>query len=85
MIVSVGLAYGPGWDGKVAEIDAKIPIDGDRLGLVAGAASIARAAPMAERRTSILPQFLRVMRPIATSNSLGSPTAIGTRTARRSR
>jgi len=35
-IVSVGLAYGP-WDGKVAEIDAKIPIDGDRLGLVAGA------------------------------------------------
>lgn len=35
-VVSVGLAYGP-WDGKVAEIDAKIPIDGDRLGLVAGA------------------------------------------------
>ena len=35
-IASVGLAYGP-WGGRFAEIDAKLPIDGDRLGLVAGA------------------------------------------------
>ena len=35
-IASVGLAYGP-WGGRFAEVDAKLPIDGDQLGIVAGA------------------------------------------------
>jgi iron complex outermembrane receptor protein len=35
-IVSVGLTFGP-WGGKVAEVDAKLALDGNRLGLVAGA------------------------------------------------
>lgn len=36
-VTSVGLNYGP-LDSKSAEIDFQIPIDGDRLGLIAGAA-----------------------------------------------
>ena len=35
-LVSIGLQYGP-WDGKLAEFDAQIPIDGERLGIAAGA------------------------------------------------
>ena len=35
-VASVGLTYGP-WGGKFAELDAKLPIDGDRLGVVVGA------------------------------------------------
>ncbi len=35
-LLSVGLQYGP-WGGKVAEFDAQLPIDGERLGIAAGA------------------------------------------------
>lgn len=35
-IVSIGANYGP-FGGKLAEFDAQIPLDGERLGLVAGA------------------------------------------------
>ncbi len=35
-LVSVGVQYGP-FGGKLAEFDAQLPIDGDRLGIAAGA------------------------------------------------
>lgn len=35
-IASVGVGFGP-WDGKYAEIDTQLPIDGERLGVAAGA------------------------------------------------
>jgi iron complex outermembrane recepter protein len=35
-LLSLGAQYGP-WDGKLAEFDAQLPIDGDKLGLAGGA------------------------------------------------
>ena len=35
LLTSVGLTYGP-WRGVTAEVDLKLPIDGDRLGIAAG-------------------------------------------------
>lgn len=35
-LLSLGAQYGP-WDGKIAEFDAQLPIDGDKLGLAGGA------------------------------------------------
>ncbi|WP_219893490.1 TonB-dependent receptor [Aquisediminimonas profunda] len=35
-VTSIGLNYGP-WYGKSAEVDLQIPLQGDRLGLIAGA------------------------------------------------
>ena len=34
-LASVGIGWGP-WDGKYVEVDAQLPIDGERLGLIAG-------------------------------------------------
>jgi iron complex outermembrane receptor protein len=35
-LASIGIGYGP-WNGKYAEVDVQLPIDGERLGVAAGA------------------------------------------------
>jgi iron complex outermembrane recepter protein len=43
-LLSVGLQYGP-WGGKTAEFDVQLPIDGDRLGIAAGAGLYRETTP----------------------------------------
>lgn len=45
-IVSVGAGFGP-WMGGYAEVDAQLPLDGDRLGIAAGAGIYRNGTPYA--------------------------------------